>query len=258
METCKHDIKKKDKAVEKLTKADLKRPDAFITETTKLAEWSFKHKNLMISIVLALVIFGIGWAGWGVYSDARESKAQNLLFSAEKIVKKLETPELPPSPPGIKTPPLPVAKPTEEAYQPALTALKNVVMTEPSTQAGVFAALEFARINNQFKKYGANVEVLEKVKSSGSTPVTRAMVLNALAVAYEGKGDCNKAIEQWTTIESRGDMTFMHGNAYLEKGLCYESLGQKDKAEQVYKKAEGLGKNPEVAKTAKKYLRLMK
>ena len=79
-----------------------------------------------------------------------------------------------------------------------------------------------------------------------------------MALAYEGKGDCTKAIETWQKIEDNKDLGFLAGKSLVSMGLCYEKLHQNDKAEQAYLKAEGMVKDGETAKTAKKYLRLIK
>lgn len=237
--------------MEKLTKADLKRPDLFMQETTRFADWASKHQKTLVGILAFCLLSGVVWTVWGLYSSSQEEKAQAALYEAEKLLKKLE--------PAQQTPPGSAPTPAKESdIKSAVEALKKVVAENSGTQAAVFAALELSKINYAKGLYADSIPVLEMVRNRAKDPAVKGMVLYSLANNYASSGDCNKAIDVWNQVEARDDLHFMLGSAYLEKGLCFETLGQKDKAEQVYKKAEGMGKNPEVARLAKKYLKLLK
>lgn len=232
--------------MEKITKQDLKRPDLFLYESAKVADWIYKHKKTFTITVLTLAMAGVLWAVYGSYTENIEQKAQTDLYQAEKTLKTVEAPAKDKKPA------------TEQDYKPALDQLKSVVEKYPSSQAATFAALNYSRINFGFKKYDDNIALLEKVKSKARFAVPKALTYNSLAINYVAKGNCDAAINQWNQIEGNDDMTFFHGDVLVNKALCYEKQGKIELAQQMLKKAESQTKNPEVAKTAKKYLRLMK
>jgi predicted negative regulator of RcsB-dependent stress response len=217
--------------MEKITKQELKTPDLFIRESSKVAEWSLKHKRNVMNGVIILAGLALLWAGWGFYAESRENKAQDQLFLAQKTAK--------------------------DNPSAASEALEKVARDFSGTQAGVIASLDYAQGASEAKTDTA-ISLLEKTKSSASSASLKALAFYNLGILYAAKGDCNKSIDQWNQIEAREDMSFLHGAVFINKGLCFDKLGQKDKAEQMLKKAEGLIKSPEVSKTAKRYLRLLK
>jgi tetratricopeptide (TPR) repeat protein len=271
--------------MEKLTKEDLKGPDAFQSSFEIISEFFFHHRMTIIGTIAGLILAGIVWAALGVYNSNVEEKAQEALFIAEKKLdltnsdfEKLKNPQKTPSPIGAdgkKKTPDQLAKETAEAssefaklvkptgdfntdYKESLPLLKGVVERYPKSQAAVIASLDLSKIYQNYKQYDPQIDLLKSAASHAQHPVTKGLTLNRLAMAYEGKGDCPQAVATWQKIEDSKELSFLAGKSLINMGLCFEKLHQNDKAEQSYLKAEGLVKDGDTAKTAKKYLRLLK
>jgi len=224
--------------MEKLTKEDIKGPDVFIKQAVIVTDFADKHRKTIIGSLVGLVAIALLWAGWGFYIDNQESKAQDLFYQAQKKLKTLDE------------------KNTEAAATIA-GELKAISSNYGVTQAGVLSALEASRLYFNANKNQEAIDILEKAAKSARNSTVKALVLNNLASNYEAVGQWQKAVDTLNLIETRDDMNFMHGQVLLKKGLNFEKLGQKDKAEQMYKKAEGLTKFPDVVSAAKKYLRTL-
>jgi tetratricopeptide (TPR) repeat protein len=259
--------------VEKLTKQDLRSPDAFISSARRALEKIAEYRSVLLVVVAIAIVGGVVWAAFGSYNHKREEKAQASLFVAEKKLKAIEDgfnkasnpPNLLPAAKDAKKDKKDVVpqgpKPTgdlEADYREALKPLREVVETYPGTQAFVVASLNLAELYNQHGKYAEGIPLLEKAAQSAKHPVTKGFVWNQLGLAHQGKGDCGKAIEYWQKIEADKNLGFLHGTSLIRTGLCYEDLKQFDKAEQAYHRAEGLTGDADASKAARKYLRLLK
>jgi tetratricopeptide (TPR) repeat protein len=288
--------------MEKLTKQDIKGPDAFQSSFEAVSHYFFKHRMPILGSLASLLLIGLLWVSYGVYSSNVESKAQEALFTAERTLnttgdnfeksktagERLDALQKNKSAKSKKaldkkgddatkakaaadakdvaeekalTEETKLQKPTgnlEADYKDSIPLLKGVIEKYPSSQASVLAALDLTKLYQDHKQYEPQVPLLEKAATVARHPVTKALTLNQLAIAFEGKGDCAKAIKTWQRIEQNKELAFMAGKSLLNMGLCYEKLNQNDKAEQAYLRAEGLVKDGETAKTAKKYLRILK
>ena len=95
--------------MEKLTKQDIKGPDAFQSGFEVVSHYFFHHRINIIAGVGVLLLIGIIWAGSGIYGSSVEEKAQESLFTAEKKLEstniafeKAKAPPAPPPKPGIR------------------------------------------------------------------------------------------------------------------------------------------------------------
>lgn len=261
--------------MEKLTKQDLKGPDAFISIMHRLSAWAAHHIKAISSVLAAIAVAAVIWAGYGIYKDSKENSAQVKLFAVQKEIKtiedefkKAETPP-PPEPPKkdkkdkvVKEAPKPEGvKRTGEIskdYRNTLESYKSVISEFPRTQAAVLAALDLGRIYYDYKDYEATVSLLEPQWKKANHPALRGLCLDQLATAYEAKGDCQNAISKWQEIENDKAMSFLLGPSLIKVGLCQEKLKNFDKAEAAYIRAQSLTNDPESSRTAKKYLRFLK
>jgi tetratricopeptide (TPR) repeat protein len=252
--------------VEKLSKRDLRSPDAFISFTQRILAKLNEHRGAILAFFAIVIVGGAVWAGFGAYRHSKEEKAQAVLFVAEKKLKAIEDSFARAALPDNKLPQamkqtMTGTKPTgdmEADYKDALQGLREVVEKYPGTQAYVVASLNLAEIYTTHGKFDQGIPLLEKASGTARHPVTKGFVWNQLGLAYQGKGDCNKAIEYWQRINAEKELGFLHGASLVRTGLCYESLKQFDKAEQAYHKAGSLADDSDASRTAKKYLKLLK
>jgi TolA-binding protein len=243
------------KSVEKLTKHDLRSPDAFQSGMSTFTEKMFAHRGPIVSGLVGLLLIGVGWAAYNTYRDHQEEKAQEILFQAQNKSKTTEENFT------KAAPKLDLPKATgnlETDYKDSLPLYQEVVQKYPSSQAAVLASLDLGHLYYEHKKYDDAVKVLDGAVKYARHPVTKGLALDQLGAALEAKGDCGSAIKQWEKIEQDKELQFLQGPSLIKMGLCYEKLKQIDKAEQTYHRAETLTSDAEAAKTAKKYLRVLK
>ncbi|MBK9294016.1 MAG: tetratricopeptide repeat protein [Oligoflexia bacterium] len=224
--------------MEKLTKQDIKGPDTFIKQASLVTKYAQTHKKQTLTGVIVVVILAIAWAGWGFYKDLQESKAQTEYYGVYKKLKTLDE------------------KNTEQSLALA-TELSQIANKYPITQAANLSALDASRLYFNLNKNEEAIKLLEKASKSATNSSVKAISLANLATNYEAIGQWQKAIDTLNQIEAREDMGFLHGQSLLKKGLNFEKLGQKEQAIQMYRKAEGLSKYPDIVSTAKKYLRTL-
>ncbi|MDZ4676214.1 MAG: tetratricopeptide repeat protein [Oligoflexia bacterium] len=258
--------------MEKLTKQDLKSPDVFQSSASRFTELAYKFRAPFVGALSLLLLAGLGWAGYSTFRDHQEGKAQEILFNAQSKLKTTEenfikatTPQVP-----LKDPKtgklLPVVQNNlvkasgnlEADYKDSLPLYKDVIQKYPSSQAAVLASLDLGHLYSQHKKYDEASNVLQGAVKNARHPVTKGLALDQLGGSLEAKGDCSAAISQWEKVEKDKDLQFLHGSSLIKMGLCYEKLNQNDKAEQTYRRAETSTTDAEAARTAKKYLRVLK
>lgn len=256
--------------MEKLTKKEIRKRDAFVAKMTQLGKYLEERSSIVLSTVVGLFIIGALWAGYGFYKENQEQKAQTALFLAQSVLQEtqdnFDKASKPTPPAKDKKADKQVAKPAgkkptgnlQEDYKEALIKLRDVVDSYPRTQTSVLASLDIAGLHYSHKDYDTAISLLEKASHTARHPVPKAIVLNKLASAYDAKGNCQKAIETWQNIEANSRMSFMKGRALISSGLCYEKLNKLDDAEKSYRKAEALETDIESKRTAKKFLRILK
>jgi tetratricopeptide (TPR) repeat protein len=238
--------------VEKLTKKDLKSPDAFISNMQRFSHWAYENRMAILGGVGVILIAAVVWAGLGTYHTQREEKAQDALFAGEKKLKTTEDsfnpnqaaqadpnedPQAPtPKEKIVKKAAVPKTGDLNIDYKDAIAALNEVINQYGDTQAAVIAGLDLGRLYHDYKKYDDEIATLQKTVQSSKHPVTKAMALDNIGGAYESKGDCAAAITNWQKIETDTNMSPFLGEALIKTGLCYEKLNQNDKAMATYQR----------------------
>ena len=237
--------------MEKITKQDLKSPDAFISNMQRFGEWAYEKRVVILSLIGVIVFAAVVWAALGTYHSQKEDKAQEALFNATK---KMTTAEDAFNPPEEMTAPgqakkekkAPTATKTGDLnvdFKEAVPAFKEVITQYGDTQAGVVASLQLGRLYHEYKKYDDEIAVLGKAATTSQHPVTKAMALTNLGSAYEAKGDCANAVDQWQKIQGSPDMAPFLGDSLIKTALCYEKLNQKDKAMATYQRFDDAEKD---------------
>ncbi len=233
------------KSVEKLTKEDIRGPDVFISNMHRFSEWAYSYRKVISGVLVLIAVAALTWAGIGTYSAKLEDAAAETLFSAEKTLNKVDQSfEVPPaSTANVHAQGKPVkdgkalAVPTgklEVDYKDVIEQLRDVITRFPKTQSSVIAALDLARIYQNYNKADDSISVLNGASAVASHPATRGLVFQGLGLAYESKGDCVAAITQWQKIIDDKTMAPFQPNSLIKQALCYEKLNQKDKAIEIF------------------------
>ncbi len=146
----------------------------------------------------------------------------------------------------------------EKDYTGLATGFKNIIQKYPHTQAAIMASLYLAQIYTENKKFTDGVATL----SNSELKFRDGKLLYGLAhmklgQLYEQTGQCQKSIETWAKVLSYKELSYFHPEATLASAVCYETLKNLDKAQELYKKTHADFKNSPAGASAQKYLRLM-
>jgi tetratricopeptide (TPR) repeat protein len=134
----------------------------------------------------------------------------------------------------------------EGAYQKALTGegvppvgadavmgLQAISDQYSGTDAGKVAALMAGNCLANLGKYSEAEVHFDRARSSGSL-IIEVGAMKGLAACKEAAGDVAGAAELYEQAAQRGVNTGMEGDCLVAAGLCYEKLGNKEKAGEHY------------------------
>lgn len=241
----------------------------FVTAELKQGfAWTVAHTQLMATVIGAFIVVGLGWAGWSHWTEKQETDLQARYFEIDsQIAKKKESFEaakaektkLPPAAaaPDEEKKPTPIAQTGDLAkdYADLPQRLTDFASAHPRSKAGGLAALQLADILAEYKQPGEAIEVLKRVQSKG---LVGGLVRMQLATLMANAGQCGEAMPVLNQIVADKSLSFLKGEAKLKIGVCQEVMGQAAQAEEIYKKVIEESKETSTARTAQKYLRLLK
>ena len=251
-----------------VSSADARRPDVMTAELKKGFEWTTQHSKLVGFTVIGLFVLGLIWAAASAWSNSKEEGLQEKYFAQEKAyTKKKEafdkfsnSANLPPDP---KTKEIP--KPEGEKasgdmnqdYGPMIQGFQAIIKEAPSSHAAALSAMSLLQIYSDYQKPEEALNTLKEVQTSGGT--LGVITQFELGMQMANKGDCKGALDLWTALSKNQRAEFLKPQMKLKMGVCSESLGDKTKAEEMYRDvAESAGsKDTPTGKTAGKYLRLL-
>ena len=260
----------------KITKTDAKTPDQVTQSLKQGFVWTTAHSKMILGGMGAFIALGAIFSTVNYLSQRKEKTQQEKYYVLEKnyLDKKrgfeeFEQAELmkATAKDPKKLPEIDISKkPTgdfNKDYGSIISGFEQFISEYPGGHAAQMAALNLSEIYASNKKLDEAFSSLEKVeKSLDKNDMISALVWMQMGNLLANKKDCKGAIEKWQNLLNNKTLSFSHGEAKLRMGLCYESLNEVAKAEEIYNdlgnNSSLSGGNPEVAREAKKYLRLIK
>lgn len=261
----------------KISKEDLKSPDQ-VTQTLRQGfVWTTAHSKIVITVVLAFIVVGSGISLMGYFAEKKETAQQEKYFLLEKAYtqKKADfeasarAESMAAQAKNSKTPP-PAVDPAKKAtgdmekdFGSVIAGFESFINEEPKTKAAQMAALNLSDIYLNYNKSDEAIAALNKVQAGlDKKDVLTSLVWMQLGNAQANKQDCQGAVQTWQKIVSSKSLAFSHGEAKLRMGLCFESMNDLAKAEEIYtevSKADASGGTDfNASQEAQKYLRLLK
>lgn len=255
----------------KLSKNDLKGPDAFVSTVDKAWHIIEHHRKIWIFVISIIFVAGLSYTLFNLVQSRREASAQSEYYVAKKSLTEAEKSFQPkvPEPPQSKD--AKAAKSKDEKnvetskvksgdinadYGGAVTALEGVIQKHPGSKAAAMAALDLSPLFFEYKQNDRALNILTIAsKAVSKSDLLFGFVYLQLGAAQQANGKCEDAITSWKKVSDSKNHTFLHSEALLNEGLCLESLGQKDKAVDVYRKVSQDFGDTDAGKSAKNYLR---
>jgi predicted negative regulator of RcsB-dependent stress response len=232
----------------KLTKDDLRQPDALAAELKKGFEWTTHHVRIVLGLGVAFVVLGLAWVGYSTLSKNKETAAQESYYKAEKaFIKQRET--LNKSADAAK------ATDFEKDFGTQTPALARILKDFPGSAASRMAALLLASEQMHYNRMDLAQATLTQVQTSSD--LLSAMVLLQKGKVQASQKDCPAAQISWAQALAIKGSGVMAPDVHLQQGLCFETTGDKVKAEESYNKVLAEAKDSPFAHSADQYLRLL-
>ncbi len=212
----------------KLTRKALKRPDEFQQKGRTAVEWITEHGRLVgiVSAVAVVVGVGIALTLWTVQHHAQTAADAlgDALSLAQRPVTK--TP-----PPGEK------AFPTKDARDAAYRkALEGVRKDHAGTAAAAGAALQLGNLDFSQKHYDAAVKAYQDYLSEAAKDAPfRFAALEGIGLAYEAKGENDKALAAYKRLVAEGN-AFFKPFALVREARVLVALGKPEAARSAAQK----------------------
>ena len=174
------------------------------------AEAVFSHTTILAATVLAVVIVGVGYAGWRFYNDRQTVQATAALDLAMKAYSARIAGTADPSDPTE------VFYPTEEARaQDAAQKFSAVAKKYPSTNPGKLAGYYTALCYEDLERHNQALEELKKISSSKDKELV-AMAQYQTGVIYERTGKTADAAKVFRNLADHPSIFVPRPLALLE------------------------------------------
>jgi hypothetical protein len=258
----------------KISKDDLKIDQ--VTQTMRKSfVWTTDHSKMIVGAIIGFVILGGGFSLWTVWAEKKEVSQQEKYFILEKAYNEKKRgfdeatrAEMMAAAAKDKTkaPPVDATKKAtgdlEKDYGTIPADFQAMIDSVPNTKAAQMAALNLSDLYSTYGKNDEALAALDKVsKGLGSSEAISALVWMQAGNLLANKGDCKAAVEKWQHIADSKKLGFAQDEAKLRMGLCFESMNDLAKAEELYTqvtKKEEASADFAASREAQKYLRLLK
>ena len=218
--------------------------DAFQRKSLTIIQIILQQKTLIVVICVCLLVIGAFFPIKQYYKEQTEMEAQNQLYLSTAKWDALKK-SLFPTPSDSNEPPIPpVTEPKnpilkEEDYKQLQTSYEEVIQSHIGTKGAILAALQLAQLHINQGDSNAALRVMQQVEPTLKTKgMIDAIALMSLANLYADNQDCTKAIEVWSKVIESSEFSFVHQDALLKQGLCFEQMQNIDMAYQNYQKLE--------------------
>ncbi|MBX2986504.1 MAG: tetratricopeptide repeat protein [Bdellovibrionaceae bacterium] len=257
------------------TSVPAKKRDLFQDSLRQVSDWTIENAKVIFAVLVVGLAVGAGAALWTQISLSKEADWQSQYFLIEKKIldQKQAFDEArqqekaraanPKAAKDMAVKALPSGD-LQKDYGPMVKELSDLIQAAPKTKAGEMAALNLAELQARYKQPAEAVATLDKVNTGDRvSDLIGALVVNMRAGLAADQGDCGKAIGLWEKIARNGKASFLHDDARLHMGLCYEKMNEFAKAEQIYNEiavpaAAGQERDEASVKEAERSLRLLK
>lgn len=236
-------------------------------------QWTTSHSKMVLGAVAVFLVVGIGISIAQAMKAKNESAAQEKYYVAEKRYneKKMsfdqaEAQKNQKQDKNAKTPAAPTlavaSGDLQKDYGDIPAGFESILKENPKSLAAQMAALNLSELYLKYSQPQEALRALDTVAPhTGQSEMLAALVLGQKASIQADQNQCAEAVKSWEKIVSSKKMAFAHDEAKLRMGLCYETMNDLAKAEQMYSevaKKDDANNDFSASRDAEKYLRLLK
>jgi predicted negative regulator of RcsB-dependent stress response len=184
----------------------LKKPDEFITVSTRTLNWVKENYLKAIWVGSGVVLLLVLYFGYSAYRNRQERLSHEKYFSS-----------------------LEVMDPDQKLKQ-----IEEIIRDYPGTKAAQASWVEAGHLYYQKKDFTRAVSSYQSALKNGKFyPTFNTLILSNLAYAYEQKGDLQQAAKTLSAI-TQGPVNLLKEDSLLSLARVYQKMGQKAEAKTTY------------------------
>ncbi|MFL5318420.1 MAG: tetratricopeptide repeat protein [Myxococcaceae bacterium] len=215
---------------DKLTRKELKQPDAFQAAGAQASSW-FQERQKAIGVAVAVVIVGGLGIGLASYLSGRgeENASKDLGATLRKVDRPVE--EKPTPGDQNETEELPPFKSQKEKDEATEQALVQFRKDHGDTRASTTAELKLAQAQFRLGKFDEALTGYEDyLKHVGTDEPLRASALEGKGYVFEAKKDYEKALAAFEELGRENKTPFLEGMGPYHRARVLIEMGKKDEA----------------------------
>ena len=249
---------------------EIRNADAFQKTLVSGVSWAEKNAKLIVALLVIAILGGLGYAGLQWVGRKQERAAQEAYYAAESKFTKLkegferakfkafmpeQSKDDPKAPPAVAA-----TGDLAKDYGTVIDDLDRIAHefagTTGGAQAGILAGETYLSYKQADKAIAVVQVAAQKLKPTQTLQqLSQVLWGNALAA----KDDCQGAVGVWQQVLSNPSAAYLASDVSLRSGLCFEKLGQNDRALEMYRAASlasGDSSSGQAAKGFKRALEL--
>lgn len=217
---------------DKLTRKELKQPDAFQAAGAQAQSWFHERQKAILIAVAVVVLGGLGVAlatYLSTRSDQRAAKTfGEALAPLERPVVTGQTDMPPPAADSDEKPPFKSQQEKDEALVKSLTEFRG---DHGSSKAAATAALALAQANFRLGKHDEALGGFDDfLKIAQNDDPLRAAALEGKGYVFEAKGDLDKALTAFEQLARENKTEFLTGMGSFHRARVLVAQGKKEEA----------------------------
>jgi len=239
---------------EKLTRKELRGPDAFQKAGLQARQW-LEDKQRLVAIAAGVILLGgVGIALARYVSNRGETEASRALANALKVLQR---------PTGASREPaadedaeLPFASQTEKD-EALIKELASVREKYPRSRAAAVAELPIAQAKLRLGRPDEALKLFEDfLNASSADPHLRAQALEGEGYAFEAKGQLDQALSSFDEL-ARSKSDFLGAMGLYHRGRILAEQGKKQEATDAFAQTSSSFPNSPAARLASDRLAIL-
>lgn len=235
-----------------------KEPDIFISTSENLLKKIEEQKALLGVILLIVVVAGGGWLGYHYLQTRGEAKASAEIYQYEAPIEqkkeelaKADDKEADKAKSKDKAP-----IDFDSQYAPLTQKLEESILKHQKTAAAKMSAVQLIGFYLEHQKFELAQSLLNKMQLSDGSLMT-GLLLVQKATLLLNKQEFDTSAELFQEIVNNKNLEFLHPQALLRMGICFEKLQNIERARELYTRVSTDYPDSEASRAAKFYLRLL-
>ncbi len=217
---------------EKMTKQELRAPDAFQLYGAEASDWLMKRSQIIGTVAAVVVLGGLIAALVQYFSNRTEVKASKQLGQTLQVMERpVVEGDLPLQAPAGEQPPF---KTQQEKDQAIVKALGEFRTQNKGTDAAVTAALPLGKAEYRLGNHdGALAAFGEFIQDAPKNDPLLVSAYEGQGYAHEAKGQLDQALESFKGMAKVEAGDYLQGMGLYHQARILVQQGKKDEAAQL-------------------------